>query len=79
MPFAATPRDYLSEEIQKERNKDDLLICTCGIWKNGTDELTCRAGMRQNGLVDTGGGGARVCEVEREVRSHARALPCAER
>ena len=31
MPFAATPRDYLSEEIQKERDKHHTISLICGI------------------------------------------------
>ena len=31
MPFAATPRDYLSEESQKERDKYHTISLVCGI------------------------------------------------
>ena len=32
-----------SEVSQKEKNKYRVLTHICGIWKNGTDELVCRA------------------------------------
>jgi len=31
MPFAVSPRDYLSEEIQKERDKHHTISLICGI------------------------------------------------
>ena len=35
-----------SEVSQKEKNKYCILTHICGIQKNGTDELICRAGIR---------------------------------
>ena len=32
-----------SEVSQKEKNKYRILTHVCGTWKNGTDELVCRA------------------------------------
>ena len=34
-----------SEVSQKEKNKYYLCVCVYGIWKNGTHEPTCRAGI----------------------------------
>ena len=34
-----------SEVSQKEKNKYRILTHVYGIWKNGTDEPICRAGM----------------------------------
>ena len=34
-----------SEISQKEKNKYHILTHICGIWKNGTDEPICRAGI----------------------------------
>ena len=34
-----------SEVSQKEKNKYRKLTHICGIWKNGTDEPICRAGI----------------------------------
>ena len=46
MPFAATWKDLQiviqSEVSQKEKNKCIILLA-CGIQKNGTDELICKA------------------------------------
>ena len=33
-----------NEVSQKEKNKYHILMCLCGIWKDGTDECVCRAG-----------------------------------
>ena len=53
-----------SEVSQKEKNKYHILMHICGIQKNGTDELVCKAEMEtrvENKLMDTkgesGGGG----------------------
>ena len=32
-----------SEVSQKEKNKYHIILLTCGIQKNGTDELICKA------------------------------------
>ena len=32
-----------SQASQKEKNKFHLISLVCGIWKNGTDELICKA------------------------------------
>ena len=32
-----------SEVSQKEKNNYHVLMHVCGTWKNGTDELVCRA------------------------------------
>ena len=34
-----------SEVSQKEKNKYHILAHICGTYKNGTDELVCRAGI----------------------------------
>ena len=36
----------LSEVSQKEKNKYRILTHTCGIYKNGTHEPFCRAGIQ---------------------------------
>ena len=46
-----------SEVSPKEKNKYCILMHIYGIWKNGTDEPICRAGIDtdvENGLVDIG-------------------------
>ena len=32
-----------SQASQKEKNKFHIISLVCGIWKNGTDELICKA------------------------------------
>ena len=32
-----------TEVHQKEKNKHCKILLTCGIWKNDTDELICKA------------------------------------
>ena len=34
-----------SEVSQKEKNKYHILTHICGIWENGTDEPSCKAGI----------------------------------
>ena len=47
VPFAETWMDLetvlQSEVSQKEKNKYHILMHICGIQKNGTDELICKA------------------------------------
>ena len=49
VPFAETWMDLetviQSEVSQKEKNKHHVLMRICGIWKNGTDERICKAGI----------------------------------
>ena len=73
MPFAEILMDLeaviQSEVIQKEKNKYCILMQTCEIQKNGTDELICKAETEtdlDNKLMDTGrwGNGVGVdCEI----------------
>ena len=37
------PRDCQSEVSQKEKKECPMLARVCGIWKDGTDDLTNRA------------------------------------
>ena len=52
------PEPIIQSEIsQKEKNKYHVLTHIYGIYKDGTDEPICRAGIEtdvENGLVDTG-------------------------
>ena len=57
-----------TEINQKEENKYPILTLMYRIWKDGTDEPICRAGMETdtgNRLGDTGEGTERVGRVER--------------
>ena len=63
VPFAETWIDLelviQIEVSQKEKNKYRIILLMCGIQKNGTDELICKAETDtdvENKLVDTKGG-----------------------
>ena len=48
-----------SEVSQKEKNKYRIILLICGIWKNGTDELNCKAETKsqiESNLMVTKGG-----------------------
>ena len=62
MPFAKTWMDLAiiiqSEVSQKEKNNYYILTHTCGIQKNGTDELICQTEIEtevKNKHLDTWG------------------------
>ena len=48
-----------SEVSQKEKNKYRILMHICGIWKNGTHDLICKAAIEtqtvENECMDTKG------------------------
>ena len=61
MPFSATWMDpeivSQSEVSQKEKDKQCIISLICGIWKNGSDVLICKAEIesqmqKTNGYVE---------------------------
>ena len=64
VPFAETWMDLetviQSEASQKEKNKYHIISLVCGIYKNDTDELICKAEREtdvENARMDTKGAG----------------------
>ena len=57
-----------SEESQKEKNKYHILMHICGIYKDGTDELTFREEIEityREQICGHSGGKERVGQIER--------------
>ena len=67
-----------SEVNQKEKNKYSILMHICGIQKNGTAELICRAGIEtQIQRMDLWTQWEKECEMKLEGKIDICTLPCA--